>query len=71
VGIDARARLCRGLSAALSRARVARHLSRASFRARLVHARHALRVSRSLARVFRIPATRRTLRPSLATTTAA
>ena len=52
VGLDAGARLCRGASGALPRARAARDLPRAAVRARLVHARHALRVSGSLARVL-------------------
>ncbi len=52
VGLDAGARLRRGASGALPRARAARDLPRPAGRARLVHARHAQRVSGSLARVL-------------------
>ena len=62
VGFDAGARLRRGAPGALPRPRAARDLPRPAVRARLVHARHALRVSRSLARLPRVPAAGRARR---------
>ena len=63
VGRDAGARVRGGASGTLPRARAARRVPRAASRARLVHSRDAQRVSRSVARLRRIPSGNGTRRP--------